>query len=49
MEAVKIFIPAGKRLYNWALGLSLFTIFYNIAEGVVSTFLGYGEGSSSRL
>ncbi len=32
-------------LYKWALGLSLFTIFYNIGEGIVSTILGFEDGS----
>ena len=32
-------------LYKWAWGLSLFTIFYNIGEGMVSTILGFEDGS----
>lgn len=32
-------------LYKWALGLAIFTIVYNIAEGVVSTILGFEDGS----
>ena len=32
-------------LYKWALGLALFTIFYNIGEGIVSTILGFEDGS----
>jgi divalent metal cation (Fe/Co/Zn/Cd) transporter len=32
-------------LYKWALGLALFTIFYNIGEGIVSTVLGFEDGS----
>jgi hypothetical protein len=30
-------------LYDRALKLSLFTIFYNIAEGVVSMIMGYQD------
>lgn len=32
-----------QRLLNQAYALSLFTIFYNIIEGVVSMFLGYSD------
>ena len=32
-------------LYKKAYYLSLFTIFYNIAEGIVSMFLGYEDGA----
>jgi divalent metal cation (Fe/Co/Zn/Cd) transporter len=32
-------------LYNWGLGLALFTIVYNIAEGLISTYLGYEDES----
>jgi divalent metal cation (Fe/Co/Zn/Cd) transporter len=45
METLKIFIAERKNLYKWAFGLALFTIFYNIAEGLVSTFMGYEDGS----
>lgn len=31
------------KLYKYAFGLSLFTIFYNIIEGVVSIILGYQD------
>ncbi|MBI2429119.1 MAG: cation transporter [Ignavibacteriales bacterium] len=34
-----------KRLYDFALYLSLFTIVYNIAEGVISTLVGYSDES----
>ncbi|MFA6468562.1 MAG: cation transporter [Bacteroidota bacterium] len=34
-----------QRLYNIALYLSLFTIVYNIAEGMVSTLIGYSDES----
>ncbi|HEY5405860.1 MAG TPA: hypothetical protein VIJ92_02185, partial [Ginsengibacter sp.] len=36
-----------KRLYNLALGLAIFTIVYNTAEGLVSTWLGYEDGTLS--
>ncbi len=35
--------PDSERLYRQAYLLSLFTIFYNIAEGVVSMLLGYRD------
>ncbi|MFA6455996.1 MAG: cation transporter [Bacteroidota bacterium] len=34
-----------QRLYNFALYLSLFTIVYNIAEGLVSTIVGFSDES----
>ncbi|HEY5464190.1 MAG TPA: hypothetical protein VIJ95_13090 [Hanamia sp.] len=36
-----------KRLYNLALGLAIFTIVYNTAEGIASTWLGYEDGTLS--
>lgn len=33
------------RLYKVAFGLALFTIIYNIAEGFISTWIGYEDGS----
>lgn len=38
-------ISENKRLYKIALGLAIFTILYNIAEGLISTFLGYQDES----
>lgn len=32
-------------LYKWAFGLSVFTIIYNICEGLVSTYFGFEDGS----
>jgi divalent metal cation (Fe/Co/Zn/Cd) transporter len=32
-----------KALYSRAFGLSIFTIFYNIAEGLISMYLGYND------
>ncbi len=34
-----------KKLYNFVLYLSLFTIVYNIAEGLISTMIGYSDES----
>lgn len=34
-----------KRLYKIALGLAVFTIIYNIIEGVISTYLGFEDES----
>ena len=34
-----------KKLYNFVFYLSLFTIIYNIAEGVISTMVGYSDES----
>lgn len=38
-------MPDTKQLYKIAFGLAIFTIVYNIAEGVVSTFLGFEDES----
>jgi divalent metal cation (Fe/Co/Zn/Cd) transporter len=37
--------PEKQKLYNFALYLSLFTIVYNIAEGVISTLIGFSDRS----
>jgi divalent metal cation (Fe/Co/Zn/Cd) transporter len=34
-----------KRLYNIALGLAIFTIGYNLIEGLISTYLGFEDES----
>lgn len=34
-----------KRLYQTAFGLAVFTILYNIAEGIISTYLGFEDES----
>lgn len=34
-----------KKLYKFALYLSIFTIIYNIAEGLISTIVGYSDES----
>lgn len=33
------------KLYNVAFGLALFTIIYNVAEGLISTYLGFEDES----
>jgi divalent metal cation (Fe/Co/Zn/Cd) transporter len=37
--------PESKRFYNIGLGLALFTIVYNLAEGLISTYLGFEDES----
>ncbi|MBY0435028.1 MAG: cation transporter [Cyclobacteriaceae bacterium] len=32
-----------KRLFDWALGLGIFTIVYNLAEGIVATWFGFED------
>lgn len=46
MEILQI-IPSStlKQLYKLAFGLAIFTIVYNIGEGVVSTYYGYEDES----
>lgn len=34
-----------KRLYRFAFGLAVFTIIYNIAEGIIATYFGYEDES----
>ena len=36
-------IDSSKSLLNWAIGLSLFTIAYNMVEGIVSVYFGYQD------
>lgn len=38
-------IADNKRLFKVAFGLAVFTIVYNIAEGIISTYLGYEDES----
>lgn len=45
MQTSEIFKTEFTQLYKWAFGLAAFTIFYNIAEGWVSTYMGYEDGS----
>ncbi len=39
------FVLDRKKLYTWAYALALITIFYNIAEGLVSVFFGLEDES----
>ncbi len=41
------FAPDKNKLYAWASTLALITIFYNIAEGLVSVLFGMEDGSMS--
>ncbi len=45
MESVHETPPALRKLYRTAFGLAVFTIAYNITEGLVSTYLGYEDES----
>ena len=45
MQLVNTLHQTKINLYKWALGLAIFTIVYNIIEGVVSTVLGFEDGS----
>ena len=45
MEIATISITENKRLFNIAFGLAIFTIIYNIGEGLISTWLGYEDES----
>lgn len=41
------FVQKNSKLYSWASGLALVTIFYNIAEGAISVFFGLEDESMS--
>lgn len=43
MESV--LVKDQRKLYKVALGLAMFTIAYNLAEGLISTYLGYEDES----
>lgn len=45
MKVTTISIPESKRLFKIAFGLALFTIVYNLAEGLISTTLGIQDES----
>src|SRR5512143_3262038 len=48
MQTIPIgFAPNKNKLYTWASALALITIFYNIAEGLVSVFFGLEDESMS--
>lgn len=38
-----------KKLYKLAFGLAIFTIIYNVAEGLISTYFGYEDESLALL
>ncbi len=40
-----ILITNKKKLYKTAFGLAVFTIIYNIAEGLISTYIGFEDES----
>lgn len=40
-----VITPEKQKLYDFALYLSLFTIVYNIAEGLISTLVGFSDES----
>jgi hypothetical protein len=40
-----LFMTDSKKLYKIAFGLAVFTIIYNIAEGLISTYLGFEDES----
>jgi len=48
MKASTMTVTDKSRLYKCAMGLAVFTIIYNIAEGLISTWLGF-EGESLAL
>lgn len=45
MKITTISIPESKRLFKIAFGLAIFTIVYNLAEGLISTTLGIQDES----
>jgi divalent metal cation (Fe/Co/Zn/Cd) transporter len=45
METTAISLTESNKLYKIAFVLAIFTIIYNIAEGMISTFLGFGDES----
>ncbi len=47
MELIASATVSVERLYKLALGLAIFTIVYNTAEGLISTWLGYEDGTLS--
>jgi len=45
MDTSKTSVTENNRLYKVAFGLAIFTIIYNIAEGLISTYLGFEDES----
>jgi divalent metal cation (Fe/Co/Zn/Cd) transporter len=45
MEKLTLTLAENNRLYKMAFRLAIFTIIYNIAEGMISTYLGFKDES----
>lgn len=45
MKIKTISLNENNRLYKWAFGFAVFSIIYNIGEGLISTYLGYKDES----
>jgi divalent metal cation (Fe/Co/Zn/Cd) transporter len=45
METIALSLSDKNRFYKYAFLLALFTIFYNLVEGLVSTYFGYEDES----
>lgn len=45
MQTILMTMTDNKKLYKVAFGLAVFTIVYNIAEGLISTYLGFEDES----
>ena len=45
MEPAIISLTESDKFYKIAFGLAIFTIVYNIGEGLISTYLGFGDES----
>lgn len=45
METTTISLNEDNKLYKLAFALAIFTIVYNIAEGIISTYLGFDDES----
>jgi divalent metal cation (Fe/Co/Zn/Cd) transporter len=43
MDALTLKLNEDKRLYDLVFGLGIFTILYNLAEGIVATFFGFQD------
>lgn len=44
MQSISLIKTAdSQKLLNWALGLSLFTIIYNVTEGFIAVYFGYQD------
>jgi divalent metal cation (Fe/Co/Zn/Cd) transporter len=43
MDPIAVTPDQARKLYNTAYGLAIFTIIYNLAEGIISTIMGYED------